>query len=320
MNGHLSDEATEAGEVVRETLANAGGVNILRRAVDEPQARVAIGELLQPIGLWELSPRSDELELEVAATASRAAGRFGLPYPVAERLGSRAAGAGALALVAEGHVRAVSHIDLPLEWAAVDLRGRVHRIVDVTAPLGSELAPFAHEVVVEATGEEDARGASLVSVLHTWWLLGLLEAALDDTVQYTREREQFGRALIKFQSVGFQLADAAVAVEALREHAKYALWTLAEEGSSTALLAEAVALRLAAQRAAGLVMRTAHQLHGAMGFTNEVDISWLSRASQSTRRLPEGEHRTASLLTDLIRQGGWRGFGEIATAPTGVAN
>ncbi|MFP3813417.1 hypothetical protein, partial [Bacillus sp. SIMBA_005] len=90
------------------------------------------------------------------------------------------------------------------------------------------------------------------------------------------------------------------------------LWTIAEESDERAVLAEAVALRLASQKAAATTMRAAHQLHGAMGFTNEVDVSWLSLASQSTRRLPEGEHRTASILAGLMSAGGWRRFGALS--------
>lgn len=311
MNGTLSDEAIEAGEVVLDTLSRAGGVDILRRAVDDPSSRATVAELLDPIGLWDLDPRSDQLELEIAATASKAAGRYGVPYPVPERLGARPGGA--LALVSERPPQVLSHIDLPLEWSGVDLHGRTFRVASLGRSVGSAAAPFATEVVAEEDGGADARGAALVSVLQSWWLLGLVEAALSDTVQYTREREQFGRALIRFQSVGFHLADVAVAVQSFEEQAKYALWTIAEEQDERAVLAEAVALRLASQKAAATTMRAAHQLHGAMGFTDELDVSWLSLASQTTRRLPEGEHRTASILVELMSAGGWRSFGALSS-------
>ena len=142
----------------------------------------------------------------------------------------------------------------------------------------------------------------------------LLEHAVDDTVTYTREREQFGRRLIAFQGVGFQLADMAVAVEGLAELAKYTLWRLATAGE--AAIVDAVALRAAAQSAAGTVLRGAHQLHGAMGFTDEVDVSWLSRASQMVRRLPEGAHARAGRLLSLIEADGWADFGHAEADPS----
>lgn len=49
----------------------------------------------------------------------------------------------------------------------------------------------------------------------------------------------------------------------------------------------------------------AHQYHGAMGFTDEVDLSWLSRASQFVRRRPEGESATQELLAAKMTDHGF---------------
>lgn len=312
MNGALSDEAIDVATAIRECIAARGGMALLRRAVLDPAVRTEAEAILDSVGIWELDPLTDQIELEVAAASCQAAGFYALPYPIAERLGRRRTQA--TALVGIGGEGAASHIDLPLTWSAVDLRGDTYRITR-TAPdlIGSELAPFASVLSAERDGEADAAGAAVLATLQSWWLLGLLEHALADTVRYTREREQFGRPLIKFQGVSFQLADMAVAVQSLAELAKYTVWTISRDPESA--LTDAVGLRLAAQTAADEVLHGAHQLHGAMGFTNEVDVSWLSRASQGVRRLPEGEHRTASVLTELIERDGWRHFGHPEAAP-----
>ncbi|GAA5201952.1 acyl-CoA dehydrogenase family protein [Microbacterium jejuense] len=311
MNSSLAEEAVEVGDVLRESIAGAGGVDLLRRAVDDPGVRRVAGDLVDAVGLWDLEPLADPLQLEVAAAASQAAGFYALPYPVAERF-ARCGEADATAVVGEEASALVAHGDLPLAWAGVDPSGRTHRLAPASDALGTKIAPFAVEMTLHPTGERSPQTAALGITLQSWWLLGLLEHAAADTVQYTREREQFGRRLISFQGVGFQLADMAVAVEALGELGKYTLWRIATAGDGA--LVDAVALRSAAQAAASTVLRGAHQLHGAMGFTDEVDVSWLSRASQLVRRLPEGAHSTAGRLVTLIDAGGWADFGS-ADAP-----
>ncbi|MDR7112257.1 hypothetical protein J2X03_002152 [Microbacterium trichothecenolyticum] len=308
MNSSLAEEAVEVADVLRESIAAAGGVDLLRRAVEDPAVRTIAGDLVDAIGLWDLEPLADPLQLEVAAAASQAAGHYALPYPVVERL-ARSCGADATAIVGDASSALVAHGDLPLAWTGVDPEGRMSRLAPASEVLGTKIAPFAVGMTLEPTGDRSPEAAALGLTLQAWWLLGLLEHAVADTVRYTREREQFGRTLISFQGVGFQLADMAVAVEALGELGKYTLWRVAtvRDGS----LVDAVALRSAALSAASTVLRGAHQLHGAMGFTDEVDVSWLSRASQMVRRLPEGAHRTAGRLVTLIGADGWADFGSL---------
>lgn len=309
MNGALADEAVEVAGALHKALASAGGMGLVRAASTDASARSTAERALESIGLWDIDPLSTQLELEVAASACHVAGHFAVPYPVVERLGR--CNAEATTLVASDGARIASHLDLPLDWSALDLTGKPYRIGHIEPEHGSHLAPFAARLEVTPAGGLDQQGAALLCTLQAWWLLGLIEHALADTVQYAREREQFGRALITFQGAGFQLADMTVAAQSLSELAKYTLWSLAQD--PRAALTDAVGLRLAALHAAGVVLRGAHQLHGAMGFTDEVDVSWLSRASQGPRRLPEGEHHTAALLTALVERDGWREFGSVET-------
>lgn len=309
MINELSDEAIEFGGVVREGIEAAGGVDILRRAVAEPQIRSRIAsEVLDASGVWELDPRADQVELEAAAAVCRAAGAFGFPYPLVERLGHDIGSA--TFLVSRGLPRVATHVDLDLDWSALDLTGRRYRLAQrPTELLETKLGPFSSPVsVTEDSGPAAPRNAALVITLQAWWLLGLLDAAQSDTLRYTAEREQFGRALRKFQGVQFMLADSSVALRSLEELAKYTLWSQFQERDDAIALTDALALRASSLRSANTVLRTAHQLHGAMGFTTEVNLSWLSRASQSVRRLPEGESQTLDLLTESIERGGFAGL------------
>lgn len=315
MINQLADEALEFGSIVQESIRAAGGVDLLRRAAAEPSLRTQLAaQVLEPSGVWELNPHSDRLELEAAAAVSRAAGTFAFPYPIVERLAAE--GDGATALVSRDGLKVVNHADLDLAWSAVDLTGQIYRVTDrSTPPLETKLGTFA--VPIEATATEGGRTprtTALLITLHSWWLLGLLGTATTDTIRYTGEREQFGRTIRKFQSVAFTLADTSLAVRSLEELAKYTLWSLSEDRDDSIALTDALALRSSSLRAANTVLRAAHQLHGAMGFTSEVDVSWLSRASQSVRRLPEGESQTLDLLTTMVETGGFVGLPGTASS------
>jgi hypothetical protein len=308
MISQLSSEATDFKRVVSSRLDLAGGINLLREYADKPAERAAaLTSLLESLGVWELRPADSQEELEAAAAVCRAAGEVALPYPVAERL-ARPDGKDGVVLVAASGRRITGHGDLADGWAACDLLGNGYDVTAVHEPLGTKLAPFAAEVAVSEPINGFGRTAALVTTLQSWWLLGLLERALADTVRYTGEREQFGRVLTKFQTVGFRLADMSVATHKLDELAKYTLWSLAQDNSPATSLVDALALRAAALESAEIVMRGAHQLHGAMGFCDETDVSWLSRASQTVRRLPVGQSQTIELLTRLTLDTGFEGL------------
>ncbi|MGK3088393.1 acyl-CoA dehydrogenase family protein [Streptomyces sp. WAC01490] len=89
--------------------------------------------------------------------------------------------------------------------------------------------------------------------------VGAAAGALERTVAYVKEREQFGRAIGSFQAVKHRLADLYVRVEAARSAAYHAAWDLA---AGPLALAQAL-------EAARTVAGEAVQLHGGIGFTWE---------------------------------------------------
>ncbi|MFE2064889.1 acyl-CoA dehydrogenase family protein [Streptomyces sp. NPDC059467] len=93
--------------------------------------------------------------------------------------------------------------------------------------------------------------------------VGAADRALERTVEYVKQREQFGRAIGSFQAVKHRLADVYVAVRAARSAAYYAAWATAQ-GERAGGLALAQALE-ALRTAAGEGI----QLHGGIGFTWE---------------------------------------------------
>ncbi|WP_217546708.1 acyl-CoA dehydrogenase family protein [Streptomyces sp. GbtcB6] len=93
--------------------------------------------------------------------------------------------------------------------------------------------------------------------------VGAADRALERTVEYVKQREQFGRAIGSFQAVKHRLADVYVAVRAARSAAYYAAWATVH-GEPVGGLALAQALE-ALRTAAGEGI----QLHGGIGFTWE---------------------------------------------------
>lgn len=101
--------------------------------------------------------------------------------------------------------------------------------------------------------------------------LGVGLALLDRTVTHVKRRTQFGVPIGSFQAVGHQLADARIALEFARPLVLGAALTMTEE--------DVAAAKVTACEAAYATARTALQLHGAIGYTAECDLSlWLTKA------------------------------------------
>ncbi|WP_018636303.1 acyl-CoA dehydrogenase family protein [Parafrankia elaeagni] len=99
---------------------------------------------------------------------------------------------------------------------------------------------------------------------------GAAMRALDLTLRYAREREQFGRPIARFQAVQHQVAEMAAEVAALRAAADAAVTQCLLGGFASPQATVAVAAaRVTATRSAGVIARIAHQIHGAIGVTEE---------------------------------------------------
>ncbi|WP_029429754.1 acyl-CoA dehydrogenase family protein [Blastococcus sp. URHD0036] len=107
-----------------------------------------------------------------------------------------------------------------------------------------------------------------------------LEQVLSWTVQYAGERQQFGRPLAKFQAIQMELAEMAGEVTAVTAIVDAAVQAL-DRGEDVVLAAAAAKVRAGA--AVEVVARLAHQVHGAIGFTQEYRLHHLTRRCWSWR-------------------------------------
>ena len=105
-------------------------------------------------------------------------------------------------------------------------------------------------------------------------MLGLAQGALDNTVRYVQEREQFGRAIGSFQGVQFQLAEMATEIEAARLMV-YNAARLKDAGQP--FVTPAAMAKLYASEMAQRVASTCIDLHGGYGFTKEYPVEKLYR-------------------------------------------
>jgi len=307
VKAQLSAEAVEFGRNVQAAIRELGGIDAVRKADERPAARATeVERVLKSLGMWDLRPLNDQVELEAAAAACRGAGWHALAYPLAERL---AAPPEAEALMVVGPGRSVApHADLPLRWAAVDPRGNRLTVLRTGPLLLTNLGPFVAEVEVEPRAETLPRDTALVLNLQIWWLTGLLERCVAMTRQHMTERHQFGRSLAVNQGLQFMVTEAVVAVRGVVELAKHTSWSISRVDRERHWLVDATGLRLAGLEAAETVLRIAHQIHGAIGFCHEHDLSWLSRLSQSVRRLPLSKSQTEELLLEMMTEVGYDGI------------
>ncbi len=108
-------------------------------------------------------------------------------------------------------------------------------------------------------------------------MLGGAQAVLDMTVDYAKQRVQFGRPVGSFQAVQHHCANIATEVECCRYVAYQAAWKLAAGGPSTLEVATAKAwINRSYQRVCAL----AHQSHGAIGFTWDHSLQLYTRRAR----------------------------------------
>ena len=109
--------------------------------------------------------------------------------------------------------------------------------------------------------------------------LGIAQGAFDQTVNYVKERTQFGRALSKFQNTQFELADMNTKLEA----ARLLIYKAAcKKDQKLPYSADAARAKLYASEVAMEVTTKAVQLHGGYGYIREYPIERMMRDAKIT--------------------------------------
>jgi len=139
-----------------------------------------------------------------------------------------------------------------------------------------ELSPGRELVRAPAAACARSRALQIGTLASAAQLLGAGEALLEQTVRHARQRVQFGRPVGAFQAVQHRLADVAIGLEFARPLLYAAAIGLgaADPAAARDVSAAKITCADAAHRAA----RAALQVHGAVGYTQELDLGlWLAK-------------------------------------------
>lgn len=128
---------------------------------------------------------------------------------------------------------------------------------------------------------------------------GALERAMDLAVTYAQERQQFGRPISKFQAVQQNLAVLAGQTAAAVAAANFAIETLSRNDPAAEEFAVAIA-KTRVGDAATLAAEIAHQVHGAIGFTQEYALQLATRRLWSWREEFGADSEWAARLGRMV--------------------
>jgi hypothetical protein len=226
-------------------------------------------------------------------------GRFAVPGPLVESVAvlpvllMGTEHAGKLARIGEGQSLATlampPEVPYALDAAAADLVYLLDARQLNSAKAGAEVdsvdrARRLGEVIADrplAEGIDRSRAFAIGALATAAQVLGAGHALLERATAYAKQRVQFGRPIGQFQAVKHQLADALVGLEFARPLLLGAALAYAE-GSST-LARDVSAAKVACTDAAYRAARTSLQVHGAIGYTAEYDLSiWLTKVRALT--------------------------------------
>jgi alkylation response protein AidB-like acyl-CoA dehydrogenase len=240
--------AVAATPLLGSTLA---ALAIQQAGSDEQRARwlpgLASGELTGGFGRGELVADAHDAAVIVLVDDA----------PAGDEGARRAAPAG------DERARVVARDDARVEPIdAIDPTRRYARVHGEGEPLGG------------ADGAVLDRAAAAVGAE----LVGICQRALDMTVDYVKERKQFGVPVGAFQAVGHRCAQMLLHTEGARSAAYFAAW--AADAAPDRLPEAADLARAVASEAGRGVTASAIQAHGGIGFTWEADVHWLYKRAQ----------------------------------------
>ena len=275
MDFRFSEDQLTLAEGVCDYLTGTHGPEVLRRLDEAGPRDPAIWQGLVDMGLTGLLVPEEHgglgMGLVEAALIAAECGRACLAEPLVDTafvgvpwLLSQGQTDGLADVVAGTRKLAPAHAINP--WVA---DGEGDALVSVD--------PLRQLTARPAAVSDDPHLLNLGALMSAAQLVGLADAMLHQAVEYAKIRTQFGQPIGAFQGIKHQLASCSVAIE----FAKPVVWRAAaamQDGLDSAA-AHVSHAKLAASDAAMLTAETAIQVHGAMGYTYEVDLHfWMKRS------------------------------------------
>jgi alkylation response protein AidB-like acyl-CoA dehydrogenase len=137
---------------------------------------------------------------------------------------------------------------------------------------GGHFAVVTFETEASAIAVDPAPVLAEATLATSAYLLGLMDAALERTVDYLKTRVQFGKKIGSFQVLQHMAVDLKLQVELTRTSIEDAAARWDRDGAVPRSYAAVSRAKARASQAAMQVARDAIQLHGGIGFTDEHDI------------------------------------------------
>ena len=279
---------------------HAQGLALWRRLADQ-----GVSALLTPEEHGGMGASQVELAL-----AFEALGRHVVPGPWVESaafLPLAVSDGGVLASLAEGALGTVAappHVPYALD---ADVAEHVYvangsdvapatvseqiRSVDGSRRLFVVSTPTTTPVEVRASATLETQAAKAAVLATSAQLLGAGERVLADSVAYVKQRRQFGREIGSYQAIKHKLADVRIALDFARPLVY---------GAAVGAISPSAA-KVQCAEAAYLASRTGLQVHGAIGYTQEFDLSvWLTKIRALTSAWGTTAVHRALLLDELV--------------------
>jgi alkylation response protein AidB-like acyl-CoA dehydrogenase len=223
-------------------------------------------------------------------------GKWGVPGPVAESVavapilltgdGERSAALASGELIVTVTAAPLQPRAVNADFAGLILAATDGQVSDATAADShASVDPSRRLFDVTASGQpwdaDVARAIEFGALATAAQLVGAGQALLDESVAYAKQRSQFGRIIGSYQAIKHKLADVHIALELARPLVYGAALSLAAESPNAAR--DVSAAKAATADAALLAARSALQTHGAIGYTQEHDLSLLLLRVQALR-------------------------------------
>ncbi|NKZ02957.1 acyl-CoA dehydrogenase family protein [Actinomadura latina] len=274
----LDAEQRMFGETLRRLLADAGTAKIARawaagdtgpgRALWTAVAEAGVFAVAVPEEFGGAGPLPVEL-----VVAAEELGRAAAPGPYVETLAAAELLGESpwLARIAEGEAIVSLAVPHALDADVADLVLSVDKVERRAGEALASLDPARRLFRAEGGGGFTDFGALLCAAQQ----VGLGQALLDVSVEYAKTRQQFGRPIGEYQAIKHHLASAMVELE----FARPLVYGAALAYGTADFARDVSAAKVAASEASYGLAKTALQVHGAIGYTDEYDPSlWIRKA------------------------------------------
>ena len=297
----LTDEQTGFARSLDDLLSKAETAAVNRAWADgDHEPGLKLWSRLADMGVTVLATEASPVEVCIAFEAI---GRHAVPGPWVE-----SAAYLPVALPDEDFSEKRATVAMPYALDA-DVADEVYAVVDEELqrsefgdPVES-VDPSRHLFRVDgwsSAPEEQGRVSiprdaafNLAALATSAQLLGAGERVLADTVAYAKQRKQFGREIGSYQAIKHQLADVRIALDFARP--------LVFGAAVDPIPRSVAAAKIQSAEAADLAARVGLQVHGAIGYTDEHDLSrWLLRIRALQSAWGTTAFHRERLLADLL--------------------